>query len=492
MINFKRLNPFTAMAPSGELIGIDLSSETLRVVYIRTSLKKSEVTGLICKDIANLSDDDIARVIGGALNELNPKNPLIADIIPSHIAITKNIEIPSCDQQEIKEIIGLQAGRHTPYSREEIIVDYVPIGTYKNSYTKILLMIVSRGLIKRHYDIFAKAGLRPEKLSFAPEGLAISGSKVLKSGVDDLPVSMVHIQERVTDFAVVLKNRPIFLRSIPIGARHLSEQRELYILKFSEELKKSFEAYQGEDIEKTPRAIIVTGAVDNIKDLEYQLHDCLRLPARIIPYFRQLPLSAGLLQAPSGSEYVSFLDMIGCLISYNDLKIDLTPDEIKMRKAIEERGKDLIKTGIFVLSIIVIAIFIFISKIYFKSAYIKNLDNVHRPLRAKTRKLEEDYEKVSRIKNYMRTRGYSLELLMELYKLIPEELELSEIRLDEQGRFSLSGTGDSMAGVFSFADKMDKSSYFKSVEIKHTTKRRDGARNVTDFEITAQLDKEHK
>lgn len=262
-------------------------------------------------------------------------------------------------------------------------------------------------------------------------------------------------------------------------------------MKFTEELKRSFEAYQGEDIERPPHMLVVTGAVEKIRELEYQLNDALRgCPVRIASYFSSLSLSAEVLKATSTAPYVSFLDVIGCLFSYNDLKIDLTPDEIKLRKALEERGRDLIKTGIFVLTIFSLTLLMLISRIYFKSAYLEHLNERYQPLHTQAEKLEKDYEKVIQMRNYLKNRGYSLELLVELYKLIPLDLELDDIRLDEQGKFSLSGVAESMASVFSFVDNMEKAKYFKDVKIRHTTKRKDGARNVTDFEILSGLDKD--
>jgi hypothetical protein len=39
-------------------------------------------------------------------------------------------------------------------------------------------------------------------------------------------------------------------------------------------------------------------------------------------------------------------------------------------------------------------------------------------------------------------------------------------------------------------DVMENSKYFKDVKTRYTTKRREGARDVTDFEVNCLLDKE--
>ena len=129
----KKIKPLLTITQH-ELVGIDFSGNNLKLAHIRSSRTKSEVVNLLSKDISGLTDEQIAKIIISLFGELKLKNPDIISIIPSPLVITKNIEIPSADPQEIREIVNLQAGRHTPYSREEIIVDFLNVGTYKNNY----------------------------------------------------------------------------------------------------------------------------------------------------------------------------------------------------------------------------------------------------------------------------------------------------------------------------------------------------------------------
>ena len=473
-----------------DLIGIDLSSNSLKLVYLKVSLNKKEIVSILSRNISGLSDDDIAKTIRASFGELGVKNPTVIAIIPSNLAITKNIEIPSTDQREIREIINLQAGRHTPYSREEIIVDYIEIGTYKNSYTKILLMIVGRNIIKRQLEILHKAGLQLEKVLFAPEALGWSVPNILKLKTEDSVLSLIHIDESCTDFVIVFKNKPVFIRSISIGTQHLMAEKELYQIKFVEELKRSLEAYQGEDIEKNPNTIILTGALEEASGLSGVLSEATHLPIRDLPYFRNLVLSEGVLKAASGARRLSFLNTIASLFALDEMKVDLVPEEVKLRKALEERGRELIKTGVLIMTIFILVFSLLISKIYFNNAYLKKLDTKYEPLSEEAKKLENNFSRISLIRNYLVSRGYSLEVLTELYNVTPEDVEIGEIRFDGQGRFSIRGTAESMSTVFSFVDNMEKSKYFKEVKTKYTTKRKEGTKDLTDFEIACLLEKQ--
>ena len=102
---------------------------------------RKEIVNLATHRIQDLSEEDVAKIIKETFKELQVTRPRVVGVIPSYLTITKNIEVPSRDSQEIREIINLQASRHTPYSREEIIIDYINIGAYKQNYTKVLLAV---------------------------------------------------------------------------------------------------------------------------------------------------------------------------------------------------------------------------------------------------------------------------------------------------------------------------------------------------------------
>lgn len=473
-----------------ELVGIDFSGNNLKLAQIRSSRTKSEVVNLLSKDISGLSDEQIAKIIVNALSELKINNPDIVSITPSPLVITKNIEIPSADPKEIRQIVNLQAGRHTPYSREEIIVDFLNVGNYKANYSKILLVIVSRKVAKRQSDILIKAGLEIEKMIFAPEALANSIWRMIKIEPAKQICNVLHIDDEFTDFLIFTNQRLLFIRSIPIGATHLIAERERYQVRFIEEVRRSYETYQSENIEKEPTNFILTGAIQDLANLESALSDNLSLPYRATPYFRDFAFSESALRTAGLAKHLSFLNIIASAISAAEVSINLIPEEVKLKKALEERGRDLIKTGILIISIFILIFSIIISKIYFKSARLKNIDEKYQVLNREAQEIEKKFSKIGMIKNYLVTRGYSLEVLTELYNLSSLDLELNDIRYDQEGKFSIRGTAQSMSVVFTFVESMNKSSYFKDVKTRYTTKRKEDNKDVTDFEITSVLNQE--
>ncbi|MCM8780608.1 MAG: pilus assembly protein PilM [Candidatus Omnitrophica bacterium] len=469
-------------------IGIDLSSNVLKIACVETHPNKKQVTVLFTKDTSGLTDIEISKIIAGHCANLRIRNTSVFDIIPAHLAITKNIEIPSTNPQEIREIINLQAGRHTPYARDEIIVDYVNIGTYRHSYTKVLLVIVTRAAIKRHHDILDKSGLKLDRVLFAPECMPVFLSKTLKLENMNLPFATIHIDADFSDFAVISGDRLLFVRSIPIGCGHISLEPERYQMKLVEEIRRSQEAYQSEEIDKPPTALILTGATEELRGIESILSQNIALSVKPISYLTNLTLSPLASKTISETKRVSFLNLISALLVPDEVKVNLIPEEIRLKKVIEARGRDLIKTGIFILTILVLFFSILGMKIYFRGLYLKSITYRFQSIQEDAKRLEEELAKNIWVRNFLSKRGYSLEVLAQLHNLLPLEIELNDIRFDSQGKFNVRGTSESMSAVFSFIDSMEKSKYFKDVKTKYTTKRKEGTKDLTDFEISCILE----
>jgi len=477
--------------PSGnEIIGIEFGKTVLKIAVVKGSAHRKELAKLICLDIGSLADTDISKLVAQSFAEHKIKRQEVLSVLPASAVINKNIEVPSVDPQEIKEIINLQAGRHTPYSRNEIIVDYIDLGVYKHNYTKILLVITTRSTIKRQSEILHNAQLKLTKVLFAPEGLSKFICKAHRIDSESSPIGVVHIDSDSTDFSAVFKKKVLFIRAIPIGTQNLSGQEaQKYKLKFAEELKGTLEVYQNEDIDRSPDRLFITGCAEFIEGLGSVLNDTLRLPVNIMSSFKGAPISQQAHKESALLRQLSFLNLAAALLALEDTRIDLIPEETKLSRSLEERGKNLIKFGVLSLSCCVLLFLALASSVYFKSLYLKKLNAKYETLNVEARKLEDEFAQVNLIKKYLAGRGYSLEILSELYNITPLEMEFNDIRYDSQGRLILRGAAESMTVVFAFVDSMEKSVFFKDVKTRYTTKRKEGLRDVTDFEITCVLER---
>jgi len=471
-----------------DVVCVSLSGDNLKLAYAKISPTRKEIVDLVSYEIQGLSEEEITKSIKSSLNSLKLSSPEVIIVVPSHATIAKNIEIPSLNEQEIKEIVDLQAGRHTPYAREEIIIDYMNIGAYRENYTKILLIIVTLSVIRRQIEILEKTDLRIEKVYFSPEMITRFCSNALKLGKEGSVGTIIHIDANFTDFITVIKGEVVFVRSIPIGRQHLFSEKERYQIRFVEEVKKSFETYQAEDIGSLPEQIILTGAAQEGEELQDLLSKMLFIPVKFFPYLEQVPMASQELKKSLTSGQDSFLDVIAPLLNPDRVQINLIPEEIKLRKRFEEKSKDLVTSGISVMIILAMLCLSLIGNIFFKSSYLTKLNDKYAPVIEASKRLEDNFSQMRAVKKALKSRNVALDVLAELYDLIPADIQLSGIKFTLQGNFSIEGNSRTMGTVFSFIGEMEESTFFKKVESRRTTKRRVDDQEIVDFEIICTLE----
>ncbi|MDP8264679.1 MAG: pilus assembly protein PilM [Candidatus Aceula lacicola] len=473
-----------------EYISCLLTEEILKVAQLKISASASKVENLSLSDIKGKSDEEIKseleRILSGF--KLSKSKARAVCVVPPSMTITKNIEIPSLEPKEIESIIDLQAGRHTPYSREEIVIGYINFGVYQKNYSKILLVIVNRQVIMRQINILESVGVKVEKIFFAPEVKSGFYAKTLGVFDDQLPVGIIDVNSTFTDFTIMLRGIAIACRSIPVGAKDIIDEGEEAKKRFVEELKQSVESYQSEDIEKIPQKYVLAKKremTDGIKDLAAAT---LGASFEILSYDDSLVFSDKAKKVFDENNAESFLDVLSPSLAYDGRQIDLLPEEIKTQRIIEKQGQEGIKFGALAIILLVLSGAIFISKIYFKSSLLEKIQTQYNETERAAGSLEKISTKTRIIKGYLESRLVPLDVVEELYRIIPDDIYLKSFVLDENGKISIDGTSDSMSQVFALVGTLEDSGIFKGVKTKSTTAKKERGKDVASFEIVFMLE----
>lgn len=479
-----------SMLKSGkEYIGITLSEDVFKVAHLKGSASGQKLIGISKRDVGASKEEELPAVIQSAMGELHFKKPCVFCTIPSQMVTTKNIEIPSLDAEEIKSIIDLQAGRHTPYSREEILVGYIPTGVFQNNYTKVLLIIVNREVIKKQLETLGGAGVTVDKILFGPEAIARFYAGLLYVKEEDTPVGIIDIAGQTTDFIIEFNKTVAMCRNIPLGVSHLEKEGEAARDKLVGELVKSLEAYQNEDIYNVPATYILTRENDKIKELQPILQEKLKAEIKIMPYLDHVQADEPVkLKLTSEYSDESFLNVMAAADWMDQLQVDLIPDEIKTQRSIEEKGRELIKVGAFSVIIFCLICTVFFSKIYFKSLSLAKLEEEYTEKQKAVASLDRVAQKTRIIRGYLNTRLVSLDVLNELYEKTPEEIYLKEITFKEDGTINIQGISESMSRVFNYITYLEESTFFKGIKTKSTAAKKERGKDVSSFELEFKLE----
>jgi Tfp pilus assembly protein PilN len=472
------------------VIGFNFSGDMVRIACARILSGKAEITDLKTCNIEGLTDEAAAKVIKDVVKEFKIKKPVFVSSIDSQSIITKNIEIPSLKESEIREIIDLQAGRYTPYGRGEIIVDHINIGTYYNSYTKVLVVIVVQEIIKKQFSILDKAGFNISKVQFSSESIGCVCSKILSLSLKATSSIIVNIEDKNTDFIILFKGKTIFVRSIPIGYDNFKLDKDATAVKFVEEIKKSLDAYRSEDIEASPDELIFIGALDIADTVKPGISQALGMPIRnILFHGGSISLSKDIL---STNRHLSFISAISAMLSMEDTSIDLRPSDLKMKVEFQERSKEIIKSGALLMFILIAICGIMFVKIYYRGVYLSKLEEQLNTIEPQVSELEKTSNKVVIVKRLLESKTRSLDLMSQLHDLVSDNIYLKSVTIDEKGGINIKGTATAMSEVFNFVTLLENSQYFQNASAANTSSRKEGNKDVSDFEITCVLKKKIK
>lgn len=431
--------------------------------------------------------DEAAKTLKSLLTSFNRKLPVLC-VVPANAATAKNIEVPSSDPEEIKSIINLQASRHTPYSREEVLISYINLGLNAANNTRLLLVIVHRDVVKERISILERSGLDVDKVLFVPEAQARFYARALNLKRDAPACGIIDFSLNATNFIVISKASLLFVRSIPIGIKSLVQGADAPA-KLQEEIKKSMDAFMQEDGNEAPVSYVVTTSQDAVNAVLPVLKEGLKIEFQVKAFSNFIKGPSGVvkkLQSDYGDD--SFLDVIAPLSSAAKSEINLMPDEMVLKKTVDRQSKEAIKTGIAAVIIMVLVIAMIMSNLYFKDTFLnKKLREQFAPQKAQVQKLEEQMNKAKLVRGYIQGRMVSLDVIHELYTITPHSIYLNNIVMDEDGTITIDGISDSMSQVFSYVKSLDDSTMFKEAKTKSTSTKKDNGKDVAAFEIEFKL-----
>ena len=473
-----------------------IDSNWLKVIQVEQLQHEKKVSLIKVVDIASLSDDDLANRVSALAKELKIDARYLVISIPRHFITTRNLELPSENPLEIKEMIELQIGKQTPYTSDEVIKDYQILDSNVDGYSRVFLVIVHRDIVERHFKILETAGLKVQRVGFSSEGL-LNWSRLV--GKEKISPDKVHILIEVdsdtSDFEVVLNDKLIFGRSIALGFSQLPGQAEQWQKKFVEAVNHSIYAYQNEVMGKEIDRIIISrpGMVGESLD-KAVLEKEFGIVVEIIEQFKDIPLTAeasNLLDNLVRTD-VSFAGLLGLALTFGEQTIDLIPQELQMGRQVKEKGKDLFLMGIFFMLILVAISGVFLGRMYNKEHYLGQLKLRLSQIQSKTKVLNNMIRVMETIKDRIYTRGLVLNLIYEVHLAISPEMHLVSMSFDGKETLILRGESNVMSEVFNFVTKLEESGYFQNVKAKYATKRMVENREVTDFEISCPLENKYK
>ncbi|MBF0216778.1 MAG: pilus assembly protein PilM [Candidatus Omnitrophica bacterium] len=473
-----------------EFLTVEIGTNDLKVARIERRGDEIDVLDLKVVDISRFLEDRIIQELTGIISGFEGlRSPTVVNVIPTNFVIFKNIEIPSTDEKEIKDIIDLQAGRHTPYAREEIILDYVNLGIAHSSYTKVLLVIVKRDVVTKRYDIIKAAGYKSNFAALSAEIISKFYNKSSLKKQSGGPLALVNMDRANMDFIVEHGGENLYIRSVAIMDPEKTSGDTDIKKRIFEGLKGSVESYQSENIEILPDSIYFTGATRRMQGMESEVRSKMSMSnCSIIPQ-NKLIESGKVANAAvfKTDENVSVLSVLAIPSVIDDLQLNLIPEDVKMRNEIKNKAKLMIMIGTFAMASLLLFCSVFLTNMMFKKLYFQRLKARYAGEIKEANILKQVISKTDDVDLFLRGKGRSLKVLTELFNAIPKEVFMNNVSFGEDSTLVFSGTADSMSRVFTLVTDLENHPRFSNVKVDSTRTRRVEDKELADFNLTLSV-----
>lgn len=376
--------------------------------------------------------------------------------------------------------------------REEIVIDYLCLEMLAQHFTSVLLFIVHRKIATQYTSIFNLARLEMGKATDASEGMAMSYINYMKNKMGAGALGGLHVGEDYSELTVMDNGQLVFVRNIPVGALAFKKDPEQAKKDFVTELHMSISAYHDQGIGKPVQMLIATGLTGDIEisgaDLKLSgMPQAAEIALTFFDYRRFFSMKESVISVMNQFSALSFFELFSVLSHADSSRINLLLPEMKLKRRVREGSREAMTMGILIMGIFLLLSLIMGSKIYFKKLFNQKLFDKGRMYEQEAKKLETVSTKNRIVKKLIENRGRELQVLNVINDFIGDDLYLTQIDYDSEGRVTITGTAASMSRVFSFVTQLKESNRFSSVETKETKSRKEGKNDVADFVIESVL-----
>jgi len=469
---------------------LEIDSDWIKIVQAQPFGKELKISNIIAEKITPSTDDETPDRVSALLKGLKINQNFFTVSIPHQLAVIKNLELPSVNPAEVKDMVELQIGKQTPFTKDEIIYDYTIADTNAEGYSRIILVIVHQDVVRSCLKTLSRAGLKTEKIVLGSEGLLAWHNLACKEKIDDKPYALIDVDYDKSDFTIILKENIIFCRNISIGFSQSLEAPDEFREKFMEEINHSIFAYHSEMINEEISKMVITGAEMLAANLDKDvLKAVVGLPVEIVPQTENMLLTKECRNKYSNiAKNISVSSLFGLVLNPAGAKLNLIPQQLQIEKGVREKGRDLYFFGIYLAFILATALSVFLGRMYTKEQYLKELKRETLKVQEKVGRISHMIEETEGIKIRTDTKNLVLNFIFEKHKVVPPDIYLTSIRFNGKDRLTIRGVSAVMSEIFRFLNVLEESKYFLDVKTKFVTTRKVKGKDMTEFEIICPLD----
>lgn len=212
----------------GEFFALDIGTKSIRVVQLSKTgehqwkLDHVGYTGLDPKIIASDSPESRKKLGNALMSTIGQAGVHTKDVavgLPSSRTFTTVIEVPMMSDAELKSTLKYQADQYIPMPLDDAKIDWAKLGPSPSDAKKqeILLASTAQNYVEGLIEMIDSLGFNV--IAAEPDPIAIARS-LLPANPTGAHI-IIDIGEASTDIVVTVADRPVLVRTLPMGLKAL-------------------------------------------------------------------------------------------------------------------------------------------------------------------------------------------------------------------------------------------------------------------------------
>ncbi|NQT95818.1 MAG: pilus assembly protein PilM [Candidatus Omnitrophica bacterium] len=465
---------------------IEIDKGYLKIVQQEPSSKTIAISKIIIQPIAALSDDEISKSLTDITKANNISLDSVTAVVSREKTMVRTLRLPATETSEVENMISFEAAKQIPYSKEEIVSDYSILRTDSEGYTDIMLVVAHKNEINRIDDILKGADSHSNNIRLSSEG--ISAWLKLSAPLGDISeknICLVDIDTTNTEIAIVSNGILTFSRVASIGADNISEPESIrWIKRLAGEVKGYVSMYVKEQ-QKDASLIsdfLVTGANSCIEDFAAAIKLEFEQNSQAVNVLSSLSVADDALGDEGIADKTSVCAVCGAL--FIEEGINLVAKEVRRKKRYSAKLQKLVGISVLGAIIIGLSLTLVFLQIFQKKKQLATLKVMLKTIEPAAKVTEDKLKKVEILKGQFSEGASSLDVIYNLYKLIPSSISLIDFDYDDSSRVTrFRGKSAKMSDVFKLVTILEGSESFSKVETRSVAKRRTRQGETVDFQI---------
>jgi len=406
--------------------------------------------------------------------------------VPRRLVTTRFLELPSTNIEELRMMARFQAISDLPFPEEDLVSDLlIQSQDAKTKSTKVLLVIARKSALEPYFGLFEQLGTFPDRFVLSSSSLESFVRKI--KGFNFSNYTHVDFNKDWMEIDIYRNRELMITRSIPLVLNAEAPERILKECSLSLQSIPSL-------IRNPVQAILITGIPQSQMNLATPLKSGFDTHVEFIDLNDPSAQASSLTLSMNKSADLSKMDpgdlvtAMGAASASEDQYIDLMPDQMKIEKKTKKIRRQLKNTGFWLGGWALLMILIMGLDIFLRKHTLSQLEEQIKRIEPQAKKVSELIDKSSFLKAQMNVSASPLETLRELHRIVPGNINLSNITYDVDGKLILQGTAGRLSQVMDLIGLLNKSRLFSKAELVTSNSRTIQSQERVDFQLQCHIE----